>query len=873
MIGVWARNLLIAACAVSLATAGSYVYFVTPHHSLQSPESAAGLLDRADTLAWGNRWADARPVYKKAETAFLREHRLDKALYAHVSQVPADETGSVEAKILQLSEDLKKPEAKNSDTYLRILTVRGMLETNYDARSARSTWQEIQKLALKNGQVQLATRAVGEQGIAAFFLGDTATAKKQVVRAWGLSKFERDPAATVRYASVFGAGLVQIQDYKEALTFLDQAIQLATTNPALAYPTIAVYAKIDALSGLKKYGAALDLANRSLARIENTPYEVHKVQLLISRGSIYGNMRNWKAAIADYKRAIAIGLPISDYRDVTDAGGKLALDLERTDDLPGALSAINSALEANTHIPDELYLAPRNLMIKAEITEKLGDAKEAEALYRASIALVDSMLTHADTTNTQRYLLNEMSDVFSGYFTFLSNRHRYNEALQVVERIRGRVEEEAVEHHASQSVHVPTPGERRLTALNISLLATDDPGKREVLLNSIQKTELTISPSAIAQEAITHAVSLSALQSTLLPSTVLVEYVLAEPYSHALVITSDSVTPYLLPSKNVIEADANRYRKEIRAGKSDRVLGRQLFRELLKPIAEYTGKTDLVVIPDDALHLLPFSALVDETGSYVLATHTIAVSPSSTVYELLERRVKGREQTIMPYLGIAAWTQESSQRSVVIRAIMGPARSELVPLPDSQKEVETIGHELSQPGTILLGSSATETRFKELSSTSSDVIHLALHGYADLDYPDRSALVFAPEPTHTNDGLLQVREIRNLKLNVKLVTLSACDTGVGPVGEAGVANLVDAFIDAGADSVVSTLWELEDHTTEHLMAAFYKQLATGARKVDALRSAQLELLNSGLPPYYWASFQVVGDANGTIENSKRLEVQ
>jgi CHAT domain-containing protein len=148
---------------------------------------------------------------------------------------------------------------------------------------------------------------------------------------------------------------------------------------------------------------------------------------------------------------------------------------------------------------------------------------------------------------------------------------------------------------------------------------------------------------------------------------------------------------------------------------------------------------------------------------------------------------------------------------------------------------------------------------------SSEVVHLALHGYADLDYPDRSALVFAPEHVDsTEDGLLQIREIRGLHLKAQLVTLSACDTGVGPVGEAGVANLVNAFIEAGADTVVSTLWELEDQTTEHLMAKFYSHLAKHERKVDALRAAKIELLDEGLPPYYWASFQVVGDPNGTI---------
>lgn len=169
-----------------------------------------------------------------------------------------------------------------------------------------------------------------------------------------------------------------------------------------------------------------------------------------------------------------------------------------------------------------------------------------------------------------------------------------------------------------------------------------------------------------------------------------------------------------------------------------------------------------------------------------------------------------------------------------------------------------------KPDIILLGSDATETRFKELSATHTDVIHLALHGYADLDYPDRSALIFAPEPNGPDDGMLQAREIRALHLQAKLVTLSACDTGVGPVGETDVNNLVNAFIEAGADTVVSTLWEIEDQLTERLMSDFYSKLALHERKVDALRSAQIDLLNQGYPPYFWAGIQIVGDSTGTI---------
>jgi hypothetical protein len=96
---------------------------------------------------------------------------------------------------------LTKPEAQDPEIRLRILTTRGMLEINYDASEAQANWKEVGSRALQLHHFQLATQAEGEQGIAAFLLGDTGTAKKRRFKAWGLSKSERDSAATVRYAS------------------------------------------------------------------------------------------------------------------------------------------------------------------------------------------------------------------------------------------------------------------------------------------------------------------------------------------------------------------------------------------------------------------------------------------------------------------------------------------------------------------------------------------------------------------------------------------------------------------------------------------------------------------------------------------------
>ena len=107
-------------------------------------------------------------------------------------------------------------------------------------------------------------------------------------------------------------------------------------------------------------------------------------------------------------------------------------------------------------------------------------------------------------------------------------------------------------------------------------------------------------------------------------------------------------------------------------------------------------------------------------------------------------------------------------------------------------------------------------------------------------------------------------EIRQLHLTANLVTLSACNTGLGPVGQTGVSNVVNAFIEAGAQSVVSTLWETEDHATKHLMTAFYSYLSHQDSKAEALRKAKLEMLNAGLLPYYWAAFELVGDPAGIL---------
>ena len=830
----------------------------------QGPEA---LLMRADDLSWLNSWIQAEPLYRQAEQGFTQRHQLSKALYARVSQMPAHSESSISVpkQIALLRTDLDLPEASDPETRLRILTILGMLEVNYDSGMARQTWSEVESLANQRHHYLQATRAIGEQGIAAYLLGDIATAKKDVVKAWTVAK-ALDPGAHIRYASMYGAGLVEGHKYQEALGPLDEAIKVAEKTRGAAYPTIAITAKIEALSGLGRNDEALALAADDLRRVSAHDLAGHLYELYQTRAGVYERMGQWDRAISDLTLSSQYANRLLYWRGLTQVNGLLAKAYLHEGALQPALDAINQAIEANQKIPDELYFVPRNLGIKAEILARMGDAKAADDLYEKSADLFDALLSKVPTPSVERQLLNDLSTVYAGYFACLSDQGRTADAFRAIERARGRVEAQGLAHHEILVPHQPSTAEEELTKLNVELLNSDDAASRAHILESIYGTEQQLGPDPESDDPPPVPVKLRELQLNLGASELFVEYVLGDAQSYALAVTRDSVHRYNLRPRDLLEKDAEQYRSTLKKEKTDLALGQRLFDELLAGIPEFKNKDELIVVPDGKLHLLPFDALVN-AGTYILSSHQVTVAPSGTVLTMLRNRAKQVIRDDLPYVGVAAWTSDAPPTTLlarVRRAISGPERRELVALPESQHEVETIATDLPRPSTILLGARATETNFKQLPLTQYNVIHLALHGYVDPEISDRSALVFAPEDSGKDDGLLQVREIRDLRLNADLVTLSACDTGVGPVGEEGVENIVNAFIEAGAQSVVSTLWELQDHSTAELMTNFYSHLGRHEGKAEALRQAQLAMLNSGAPPYYWAGFELDGDPNSAL---------
>jgi CHAT domain-containing protein len=593
-------------------------------------------------------------------------------------------------------------------------------------------------------------------------------------------------------------------------------------------------------------------------------------------------MGDLKQAALDYAQAVQYARELGYWRGLTETDGPLARVYERQNELDAALASVNEALEANRHIPREMYFAPQNLAIKAEILKQLGQVAESNHLYSRSLGLVDSLLVTAPTPRAVHSILDSLAYVYSGYFSSLCEQGKLAEAFSVIERAHGRVEEVALENRKHLPPHGPTPLERKLTSLNLQLISTDDNRRRDEVLNEIASVEDQMASDSWSHAVATQPAPLETVQSDLLPKEVLIEYVLTDPVSYAFAITRESARAYALPSRKEIEPAVQQYVALTRKGKADTRLGYVLFKDLLQPIPEFQDHRSAVFVPDGSLYFLPMDALYDGTR-YVVAAHTTSLVPAGTVLHIL--RTRARFTTIRePFMGVAPWTEDASAKHSVFASLFSPLRgggpnsADFIPLPESKDEVETGRAEIDRvlgarpdPSELLLGPNATETNFKKLPLADYRVFHLALHGYADLEHPDRSALIFARNPhDRRDDGLLQIREIRELRLNAALVVLSACKTGIGPVGEAGIQNLASAFLQAGGETVVSTLWAVADHATGQFMDKFYVHLASNESKAEALRNAAVSMCKLGLPPYYWASFEVVGDPDGTVAKGNTL---
>lgn len=272
---------------------------------------------------------------------------------------------------------------------------------------------------------------------------------------------------------------------------------------------------------------------------------------------------------------------------------------------------------------------------------------------------------------------------------------------------------------------------------------------------------------------------------------------------------------------------------------------------LIQPIADLlpTDPSDRVIfIPHDSLFLVPFAALQQPNGRYLIQQHTIVTAPSIQLLEL----------TRAASTDLAQGNNSIQAGEVLIvgnplMPVVGGER--LSSLVGAEQEAIALGELLNVSPVI--GEAATKSTVVE-KMLASRIIHLATHGSFDSENPLNGWLALTPEGT--DNGLLTVDEIFGLNLNTELVVLSACDTGRGKITGDGVVGLSRAFVSAGTPSILVSLWQVPDNSTAVLMQEFYHQLQKGEDKAQALRQAMLTTMKTFPNPVDWAAFTLMGEA-------------
>src|SRR6185437_10331420 len=557
---------------------------------------------------------------------------------------------------------------------------------------------------------------------------------------------------------------------------------------------------------------------------------------------------------------------------VAEADLALSQCYEKLKDLRQARAASTDGVKVSRRLGDKSQL-PTQLGQLARVEAELGQVREAETTYKESEDIIQGLLISASSTSRRASLLGTLSDVYLGHFHLEAyQRHNTARAFSVIEEVRGRSTADALSNGSKVDA---TPETRRIRheigRLQFRLMQTSNRQNRRDLLDQIFAQEQSLGPAESARmrpEPFGQPIQLAKLQRILGKQEAVVEYVLDEPRSAALLITKERAMVVSLPGSSKIGAISKRFLDHIENNGSFGTDVDELSADLLEPLHLEPVIHLLVIVPDGVLHNIPF-AVLGRGGDSLLKTMTISYGPSSTVLAMLRQQPGSDSRQILAISGAALKSGPPALfASRITRGMYDADFTKLSPLIAADDEVESVAEVSGLKATVLRGMDANEARFKGLRLADYEVIHFAVHGVVSTKYPDRSALLLRPSSDGTEDGLLQTREIRQLHLNADLVTLSACSSSIGQLkGEEGVENLVQAFLVAGARSVVANLWAVNDEFSRDFMTRFYKELAAGETMAEALRQTKLTVIRDygTAKPNLWAGFVVYGDGSRKIQ--------
>lgn len=507
---------------------------------------------------------------------------------------------------------------------------------------------------------------------------------------------------------------------------------------------------------------------------------------------------------------------------------------------------------------EQRNIAQSSLNSLGKIYLQRGELSRAQRLFKRSIKIIESLRAPLAGEEFRMSFLADKLAPFENLAKIYLAQNKFKQAFAMIENARARTLSENLQTESNPDSNEKNASKttKKLAALREELnwfyskLNRAEESEYAEILTEVKKREKQIS-DVLRQNESTKTIKtnekfatefdLENLQKSLGKNKVLLEFAKFDGRFAAFAVSGKKIffVKDLATETEIIEIleslhfqfGALRYGAKIRGKYADELKKRadfylgKLYEKLLAPLENFIENKDLIIVPADSLHYVPFQAL--KTGEkYLIETRLINYAPSANVWSLLQKKPRRNMQSAL-LIGFA---------------------DERIPLVNS--EIETLKNIFSN-AKVFTGKAAKTSAFTE-NAPDFDVLHLACHGQFRPENPLFSSI-------HLADGNLTVRDICAKKINAELVTLSACETGLNKIFAGDeILGLARGFLIAGASSLVLSLWTVNDEATTELMKNFYTNLQRGETVAASLEKAQKVFIERGEHPYFWSPFAVIG---------------
>jgi CHAT domain-containing protein/Flp pilus assembly protein TadD len=779
-----------------------------------------------------------------------------------------------------------------------------------DYPGAIAAYEQAIAIAREITDRQLEANSLGSLGVVYYSLSDYAKAitysQQQLTIARSLQDRLGESAALNNLGNTFYA----LGDYGQAIAFLDQRLMLsheiedrlgeaqALGNLSGLYSDLGDYSRAIgyAFKGLAIATAIQNSAMEApfLTKLGNLYYvsqnfpkaiEYHEKRLTVARatndansigisftnlGNVYRSMGQYAKAIDYHQQALVLARQTNDKPGESTILANLGVEYDEQGQFDQAIATHRQALAISRAIQDP---ATEGLVLN-NLGNTLFKAKkyaEAEATLQAGLKTWESLRANlGNNDRNQISLFDQQVRTYRLLQRVLVAQKKTDAALEIAERGRARAFVQLLARRLAESDPHP----------NARSPLTNDPPPTIAQIKQIAKAQ----NSTLVQYSITYEDRL--VNGKISPREAALYIWVIAPNG---TITFRTVNLTALGTDFAIDELVSNSREgmgvsgrgtagtpsqvaETPSVRRARRATTQLYTLLIQPIADALP-TDpnarVTFIPQRSLFLVPFAALQDPSGQYLIQRHTILTAPSIQVLGLTqqqrERRGERGEERGVRKQGTAPDSRLPTPHSLVVGNPTMPFVSlqngeppeQLASLPGAELEAMAIAPLLGTQA--ITGDRATKAAIVQ-QMPQERIIHLATHGLLDdfkgLGIPGAIALA----PSGSDNGLLTADEILDLKLNAELVVLSACDTGRGRLTGDGVIGLSRSFIAAGVPSLVVSLWAVPDASTAFLMTEFYQNFQKKPDKAQALRQAMLATLKKYPNPKEWAAFTLIGEA-------------